>query len=275
MKELQMIACNIREDIVRTARDCSEGVHAGGSLSMAEILSVLFFHVMSVDPARPDWPERDRFVLSKGHGNVGLSAAMARKGFFPLEDLKRFDQLGAPLSMHIDKHRMPGVEVSSGSLGHGLPIAVGMAMAGKLDQAAWKVYCIMGDGELMEGSMWEALMAAAHYKLKNLTGIIDRNHFSLDGPTEEIMGLEPLVEKVQAFGWRVIEVDGHDVSALLAAFADDAPGDERPKMIVANTIKGKGISFLENKTSSHFAHFKPEQAEQALQDLAEARAKIQ
>lgn len=265
--ELQRIVRDIRGDVIRTTRDCSQGVHVGGSLSIVEILTVLYFSVLRVDPKNPDWPERDRFILSKGHGNASLSSAMARRGFFSLDDLNRFDELDAPLSMHIDKHRMRGVEISSGSLGHGLPIAVGAALAGKIDNVDWKVYCLLGDGEMMEGSVWEALMSAAHFKLHNLTAILDRNRFSLDGPTDEIMGLEPLAEKIKAFGWRILEVDGHDVKALLEAFAYEENGGMRPKMIIAHTIKGKGVPFLENKTESHFAHFTAEQADQALSEL--------
>ena len=267
IRELQDIAMDIRRDVVRTARDCDEGVHVGGSLSMAEVLAALFFHVLRLDPQNPDWPERDRFILSKGHGNIGLSAAMARRGFFPLEELDRFDLMHAPLSMHIDKHRMPGVEISSGSLGHGLPVAVGMALAGKLDKAPWKVYVVIGDGEMMEGSMWEAMMSAAHYKLSNLTAVIDRNRFCLDGATEDIMSLEPFVDKMRAFNWRVLEIDGHDMRSVVEALEDNDPSDERPKLIVANTIKGKGVSFLENTPKAHFAHMKPEEADRALAEL--------
>jgi len=267
IKELQEIAMDIRRDVIRTARDCNEGVHVGGSLSMAEILAALFFHVLRLDPQNPNWSQRDRFILSKGHGNVGLSAAMARRGFFPLEELKRFDLMHAPLSMHIDKHRMPGVEISSGSLGHGLPVAVGMALAGKLDKAPWKVYVVIGDGEMMEGSMWEGLMSAAHYRLSNLTAVIDRNRFCLDGATEDIMSLEPFVDKMRAFNWRVLEIDGHDVRAVVGAFEDTDPSDDRPKLIVANTTKGKGVSFLENTAKGHFAQMKPEEAERALAEL--------
>ena len=238
IKELKRMAVNIREDVVRTSRDCSEGVHVGGSLSMAEILSVLFFEVARLDPKNPKWEKRDRIILSKGHGNVGFSAAMAHKGFFPLEELKRFDMLNAPLSMHVDKHRMPGVEISSGSLGHGLPVSVGVALGGKLDKADWKVYCILGDGELMEGSVWEASMSAPHLKLDNLTAIVDRNRFSLDGPTEEIMALEPLAKKFTDFGWFVLEVDGHSVEELLKAF-NTPTVNGKPKVIIANTIKGQ------------------------------------
>ncbi len=273
IKELKRMAVRIREDIVRTSRDCSEGVHVGGSLSMAEILSVLFFEVAHVDPKNPKWEQRDRIILSKGHGNVGFSAAMARKGFFPLDELKRFDMLDAPLSMHVDKHRMPGVEISSGSLGHGLPVSVGVALGGKMNKADWKVYCILGDGEMMEGSVWEALMSAPHFKLDNLTAIIDRNGFSLDGPTEEIMSLEPLAKKLTDFGWFVLEADGHSVESLLKAF--NTPTESgKPKVIIAATVKGKGISFIENTTGSHFARFKPEQAEQALAELEKAMAAI-
>ena len=273
IKLLKRTAVQIREDIVRTSRDCSEGVHVGGSLSMAEILSVLFFEIAKIDPKNPKWEGRDRIVLSKGHGNVGFSAAMARRGFFPLDELKRFDMLDAPLSMHVDKHRMPGVEISSGSLGHGLPISVGIALGGKLDKADWKVYCILGDGELMEGSVWEAAMSAPHFKLDNLTAIVDRNRFSLDGPTETIMALEPLAKKFTDFGWYVVEADGHNVEDLLKAFNTKAP-QGMPKLIMANTIKGKGVSFIENTAGSHFARFKPEQAEQALADLDKALAEI-
>jgi len=273
INELRRIAIRIRQDVVRTSRDCSEGVHLGGSVSMAEILSVLFFEVAQIDPKNPTWDERDRIILSKGHGNVGFSAAMARRGYFPLKELERFDMLDAPLSMHVDKHRMPGVEISSGSLGHGLPISVGVALGGKIDKAPWKVYCILGDGELMEGSVWEAAMSASHYQLDNLTAIVDRNRFSLDGPTEEIMALEPLDEKFRAFGWFVVQADGHSVEDLLRAFSTVAP-QGKPKVILANTIKGKGISFIENTTASHFMRLKPEQAEQALAELEEAIAKI-
>jgi len=273
IKSLSSMAIRIRQDIVRTARDCSEGVHIGGSLSMAEILAVLFFEVARLDPQNPKWENRDRIVLSKGHGNVGFAAAMAHRGFFSVEELNRFDMLNAPLSMHVDKHRMPGVEVSSGSLGHGLSISVGIALGGKLDKAGWKVYCILGDGELMEGSVWEAVMSAHQYKLDNLTAIVDRNRFSLDGPTEEIMALEPLANKFNDFGWYVQEADGHNVADLLNAFHTPTKNGQ-PKVILAHTVKGKGVSFLENTTESHFARLKPEQAEKALAELDRTMAEI-
>lgn len=266
VKNLEHIAYEIRRDVIQTAYDCAEGVHIGGSLSLAEVYAVLFFSVAQLDPDKPKWIDRDRIILSKGHGNIGFSAAMARRGFFPLEELKNFDKLNAMLSMHVDKHRMPGVEISSGSLGHGLPIAVGTALGGKLDQAGWQVYCILGDGEMMEGSNWEALMSGAHYKLDNLTAIVDRNRLCIDGPTEEVMSLEPLADKIRDFGWQLIEVDGHDVEHLLDAFNCNHEAG-KPKLILANTIKGKGVSFLEGKVSSHFAHFNSEDLERALADL--------
>lgn len=272
--DLQLMANTIRTDVITTARDCPDGVHSGGSLSLAEILSVLFFSVLHIDPKNPRDPNRDRVVLSKGHANVGLASAMAHRGYFSVDELKRFNRLGAPLSMHVDMHRMPGVEISSGSLGHGLPVAVGMALAGKMDKADWKVYAIVSDGETMEGSCWEAMMAASHFRLKNLTMILDRNQFCLDGPTETIMSLEPYEEKIRAFGWRVLSVDGHDVAALLEAFADEEPDDDRPRVIVCHTIKGKGVSFLENTTASHFTQLKPDKAAIALEELAAARAVI-
>jgi transketolase len=271
---LRDIAMDIREDIVRMGRDVVGGVHLGGCLSLAEILAVLYFAILRVDPHNPDWPGRDRLVLSKGHGNLALCAALARRSFFPLEELRGFNTLGSPYSMHADMHRVPGVEASAGSLGHGLPISVGLALAGKIDAAPWRVYCILSDGEMMEGSSWEAMMSAAHYELHNLTAIIDRNRFSLDGPTEEIMSLEPLREKSLAFGWRTLKVDGHDVRHLLDAFAPAPAGNKRPTMIIADTVKGSGVSFLEGRTESHFAQLTPQQAEQALAEIGRARAPI-
>lgn len=266
IKNLESIAREIRRDVIKTARDCAEGVHIGGSLSLAEVYAVLFFSIAKLDPNKPNWADRDRIILSKGHGNVGFAAAMARRGFFPLEELKNFDKLNAMLSMHVDKHRMPGVEISSGSLGHGLPVAVGAALGGKLDQAKWQVYCILGDGEMMEGSNWEALMSGAHNQLDNLTAIIDRNMYSIDGSTEEVMSLEPLADKLRDFGWQLIEVDGNDVGQLLDAFKR-VHDMGKPKLILANTIKGKGVSFLEGKASSHFAQFSPEEADLALSEV--------
>ena len=263
IEELKQMAKLIREDVITTGRDCNVGVHIGGNLTIAELMAVLFFSVAHLDPKNVNWKDRDRIILSKGHGNVALSAAMARKGFFDLAELKKFDTFNSMLSMHIDKHRMPGVEISSGSLGHGLSVAVGAALGAKIDQAAWKTYCIISDGELMEGSTWEAILCAANYHLDNLTVIVDRNLFTIEGPTEEKMALEPLAEKLSAFNWFVITVDGHNIEELLAAFDAKSP-KQQPKFIIANTIKGHGIPSLEGKASSHFLKLSEEQVDEAL-----------
>lgn len=261
--ELQQIAYKIREDIITTGRDCEVGVHIGGNLTLTEIMSVLFFYKANLDPKNLDWEDRDRIILSKGHGNVALSSAMARVGFFSLDELKKFDTFNSMLSMHIDKHRMPGVEISSGSLGHGLSVAVGAAIGAKMNKADWQTYCIVSDGELMEGSVWEAIMSAGHFRLDNLTMLVDRNGFTIEGDTEDHMSLEPLDKKLEAFNWDVRTIDGHDIEALVEAF--DAPTqDRKPKAIVAKTIKGRGVPALEGKASSHFLRIKPEDAEEAL-----------
>lgn len=263
IQDLKLKATQIRKDILTTARDCESGVHVGGNLTLAEIMAVVYFHIAKVDPANPNWPERDRIILSKGHGNLALSSAMARRGYFPIEELEKFDTFNSMLSMHIDRHRMPGVEISSGSLGHGLSVAVGAALGGKIDHADWQVYCIISDGELMEGSSWEAILSAAHNHLDNLTVIVDRNNFTIEGGTEENLALEPLDEKIRAFNWMPLCVDGHNIEALLAAFAKKTDRG-RPKMIIAKTIKGQGVPSIEGKASSHFLKMKPEDAQAAL-----------
>jgi transketolase len=269
---LQKIADQISEDIITTGRDCKEEVHIGGNLTLSEIMAVLFFSVAQVDPENPKWKDRDRIILSKGHGNVALSSAMARKGFFSIDELKNFDTLNSMLSMHIDKHRMPGVEISSGSLGHGLNVAVGAALGGQIDKAGWKVYCIISDGEMMEGSTWEALMSAGNFHLDNLTVVLDRNNFTIEGDTEDNMGLEPLADKLNAFKWSVMTVDGHDIQQLLDAFVMETLG-RKPKFIIANTIKGRGIPSFEGKASSHFFKISAEDANRAIEKLQSAHSK--
>jgi transketolase len=263
LEELKKIANQIREDIITTGRDCEVGIHLGGNLTLAEIMAVLFFYKANLNPQNPKWQDRDRIILSKGHGNVALSSAMARLGFFDLDELKKFDTFNSMLSMHIDKHRMPGVEISSGSLGHGLSVAVGAALGAKMDRADWNSYCIVSDGELMEGSVWEAIMSAGHFQLDNLTMVVDRNGFTIDGDTEDNMSLEPLDEKLEAFNWDVRVVDGHDIEALVIAF-DTPTQDRKPKAIIAKTIKGRGVPALEGKASSHYLKIKPEDANEAL-----------
>lgn len=267
IQHLGLIAKQIRKDILITARDCASGVHVGGNLTLAEIMAVLFFHIAHLDPRNPDWPERDRIILSKGHGNIALSSAMARRGYFPIEELENFDTFNSMLSMHIDRHRMPGVEISSGSLGHGLSVAVGAALGGKMDLADWHVYCIISDGELMEGSTWEAILCAAHNHLDNLTVIVDRNDFTIEGRTEETLALEPLDGKMLSFNWMAMSVDGHNIEDLIEAF-EKKSNQGQPKIIVAKTIKGRGVSSIEGKVSSHFLKMKPEDAQAAI-DLLE------
>lgn len=266
--ELQKISKLIAEDIIVTGKNCDVGVHLGGNLTLTEIMAVLFFSVANLDPDNPDWEDRDRIILSKGHGNVALSSAMARRGFFPLSELEKFDTFNSMLSMHIDKHRMPGVEISSGSLGHGLSIAVGAALGGKVDNAEWDVYCIISDGELMEGSTWEAIMSAGHFGLNNLTVVVDRNNYTIDGSTEENMSLDPLDEKFRAFHWDVVEIDGHNIEEIYDAFNQHSSSG-KPKVIIANTIKGRGVPSLEGKASSHFFKMGSEDAQAALDLLGE------
>jgi len=269
VNRLKKLAFDYRETIIRLSHEQTFGIHLGGSLSLAEILTVLYFEIASVDPEHPDWPDRDRIILSKGHGNIGLLVTLAQRGFFPLSVLETFNQVGSMYSMHTDV-KVAGIEHSTGSLGHGLSVAVGMALVGKREEKPWKVYCILGDGESMEGSVWEALMSASHYGLSNLTAIIDRNRLSQEGTTQETMQLDPLSAKGQAFGWAVFEVDGHRIEDLLDSLKADPDG--KPKLIIANTIKGRGVPTLENIPASHFAHLDDQQVEIAL-DLIENEKK--
>ena len=269
IKHLKDRSFEYREKIIQISNQQKFGIHLGGSLSLAEILTVLYFQVARVDPERPDWPDRDRIILSKGHGNIGLLVTLAQRGFLPFSVLDQFNQFGSMYSMHTDV-KVAGVEHSTGSLGHGLSVAIGMALVGKRENKPWKVYCILGDGECMEGSVWEGFMSAAHYTLDNLTAVIDRNHLSQEGTTQETMELNPLAAKAQAFGWTVIEIDGHNIEEVLQAFNADFLG--RPKLIIANTVKGRGVTSLENKPGSHFSHLDDEQTKIAV-DLIQSEKK--
>jgi len=270
IKQLENLALDLRQQIVQIARDCPVGIHVGGSLSIAEILTVLYYDVMNIDPDDPDKADRDRFILSKGHANAALVSVLAMRGFFPVKELASFDTLGSPYAMHADRH-IAGTECSAGSLGHGLPIAVGMALTAKMDSLSWKTYATVGDGEMQEGSIWEALMSANQFKLNNLTVLLDRNRFSLDGPIKDIMTLEPLADKVKAFGWHVLEVDGHSVGELRTALAVSS---DRPKMIIANTTKGRGLPFLANMTKSHYARLDDAQLKTALDIINAERVSL-
>lgn len=259
-------ANEIRKDIIRMLGEAGSG-HPGGSLSAADIVTVLYFHELRLDPERPDWPERDRFVLSKGHAAPVLYAALAERGFFPKEELMTLRKLGSRLQGHPDMRKVPGVEMSTGSLGQGLSVANGMALAARLDQRSYRVYALLGDGELDEGMVWEAAMAAAHYKLDNLTAFVDHNGLQIDGPIAEVMSPEPVADKWRAFGWHVINIDGHDLNQIVDALNEAKTVKGKPTMIVAETVKGKGVSFMENQVGWHGVAPNPDEVTRALAEL--------
>ena len=241
--------------------------HIGGSLSVMDLLTTLYFHTMKVDPQHPRDPGRDRFVLSKGHCTPALYAVLALRGYFPPEDCKLFRSIQGHMSGHPDMRHVPGVDMSTGSLGQGISAAVGMALAGKLDQAPWRVYAVLGDGEVEEGQVWEAAMAAAKYRLDNLCAFVDVNGLQIDGKTADVMPSEPLDAKFAAFGWNVLQVDGHDYAAIAAALDKAAACEGRPTVILARTVKGKGVSFMENDPGWHGKAPNDEQYEKAMAEL--------
>jgi transketolase len=243
--------------------------HIGGCLSIADLLAVLYGSVLRIDPARPDWPERDRFVQSKGHAAAILYAVLAERGFFPVSMLERYCRDGSELYGHVTNPSLPGVEVSTGSLGHGLPIAAGMALAAKREGRAARVFALLSDGELDEGSTWEAVLFAAHHRLDNLVAIVDYNKIQSFGAVADVLDLDPLAEKWRAFRWGVREIDGHDLDAVAAAFAALPFEAGRPSVVVAHTVKGKGVSFMENDLGWHY---KAPDAEQLARALAEIGA---
>lgn len=256
----------MRQNIVKMLTEAGSG-HPGGSLSAADIVACLYFWEMRHDPEKPAWEARDRFILSKGHAAPVLYSALAESGYFPKEKLISLRQLGSPLQGHPDMRKLPGVEASTGSLGQGIGWSVGMALGLRLDQLDSRVYVLVGDGELQEGLVWEAVMAAAHYGLENLTAIIDHNGLQIDGPIEKVMSPEPVADKFRAFGWHVIEIDGHDIPAILEALNQARTNRGKPTAIVAATVKGKGVSFMENSADWHGAAPSKEQGEQALKEL--------
>jgi transketolase len=259
-------AWKIRRSVVQTTLWAGGG-HIGGGLSQADILVILYFHYMNIDPQNPEWEERDRLVLSKGHGGVGYAPVLAEKGYFSAELLKEFNHTGSPFGMHLDRLKVKGLDASTGSLGHGLPIAVGLAMGAKLHKKPWRTYCIMGDGELAEGSIWEGAMAASHFKLDNLTGFIDRNKHCIDGCTEEVMAIEPIKEKWASFGWNVLEVDGHDFRQLGEAIEKAQLTPDKPTVINCLTVKGKGVDYMEGKPEWHYGGLDTKMAEEALNSI--------
>jgi transketolase len=268
IRELKAKAIQIRMDLLKIIHRAKTG-HTGGSLSNTDILTALYYRVMKIDPRNPKWEERDRFIASKGHSVESLWCILADLGFFPKEELGTYSQFGTRLIGH-PNNKVPGIEMNTGALGHGLAISVGMALAAKRDGKSYRVFCLMGDGEQAEGSVWEAAMAGAHYKLDNLVGIIDRNRLQISGSTEDVMGLEPLEEKWKAFGWHVVSIDGNDMASLIEAFEAIPEVAGKPTLIMANTVKGKGVSFAENVP--HWHHHVPndEELEKALAELSAA-----
>jgi len=258
-------AREVRQRLVQMIYE-AKGGHIGGSLSSVEILVSLFFHAMRYDPRQPDSQERDRFILSKGHSVEGYYCVLAKAGFFPEEELSSYGKFGSFLYGH-PTCKVPGVDVPSGSLGHGLGVACGMALAGKRDGASLRVFVLIGDGELAEGSIWEAVMAAAHFGLDHLVAVVDCNKLQISGPTREIMSTQNLAQRWQSFGWEVREVDGHDLDALNRVF-DEVPWQVgRPQVLLAHTIKGRGVSFMENVASWHHGEMSPAQYEAAMREL--------
>lgn len=266
LKQLKKNATLIRKHIIEEVHSAASG-HPGGSLSCTDILTVLYFHEMRVDTQNPKWEDRDRFVLSKGHCAPALYGALAEKGFFPKEELLKFRHIDSYLQGHPSMKDVPGVDMSTGSLGQGISAAVGMAMAGKLDNKDYRVYTILGDGEIQEGQVWEACMAAAHYKLDNLTAFLDHNGLQIDGKITDVMSPETVEEKFKAFGWKVINVNGHDYAQIIEAIEEAKKAKGVPTMIVADTIKGKDVSFMENAAGWHGTAPNKEQRDQAIAEL--------
>jgi len=250
MEDLQKIALNIRKNILKMIYTASSG-HPGGALSCVEILTALYFSEMNVDIKNPHEKNRDRLILSKGHASAALYATLAEKGFFNKEELIGFRNINSNLQGHPDMKKIPGVDMSTGSLGQGLSVANGMALAGKLDEKDYRVYCIIGDGELEEGQIWEAAMTSCHYKLDNLCVIIDNNNLQIDGKITDVMNVTPIDEKFKSFGFNVINSKGNDIDEIITAFNKARYAKGRPTVIVAKTVKGKGISFMENQVAWH------------------------
>ena len=264
--ELELTAYKIRRDAV-TAVHSAASSHPGGSLSIADILAVLYFDEMNIDPNNPKNPDRDRFVLSKGHCAPALYGALAERGFFPVEDIKTFRHVDSYLQGHPDMKGVPGVDMSTGSLGQGICAANGMALAAKLDGKSYRVYTILGDGELEEGQVWEAAMFAPHYKLDNLTAFVDFNGLQIDGDITKVMNPTPIDKKFEAFGWNVITINAHDMDEIKNAIAAAKATKGKPTVIIAKSIKGKGVSYMENQASWHGSAPNDEQYEQAMKEL--------
>lgn len=271
MEELAERARWIRREAMRLIAIARSG-HYSSTFSCAEILAVLYYRVLRLDPSRPDWPERDRFIMSKGHAAVGLYPVLADRGFYPASELDDYTRVGSLFADH-PQLAIAGVDFGSGSLGHGLSAGVGMALAGRLQGRGFRVHCMLGDAELNEGQIWEAAMCASHYRLGNLVAVVDRNGMGLDGFTEEVLGIEPHADKWRAFGWEVVDVDGHNVAALAAAY-DALPdvGHARPTVLIARTVKGKGVSWMEHSRVWHLGALVGEDYDVAMRELNGAGA---
>ena len=270
MKDISFLkekAKEIRKSIVSMITEAKSG-HPGGSLSATDILTALYFSEMNVDPTNPKMEGRDRFVLSKGHADPAIYATLAEKGYFSKDELMTLRKFGSRLQGHPDMKKLPGIEISTGSLGQGLSVANGMALNAKIFDENYRTYVVLGDGEIQEGQIWEAAMTAAHYKLDNLCAFLDSNNLQIDGNVSEIMGVEPLDKKWEAFGWNVIKIDGHDFEQILSALDKARKCKGKPTMIIAKTIKGKGVSFMENVCGFHGVAPTLEELERALAELA-------
>lgn len=268
--ELHAASVSLRQDIIKMTCAAGSG-HPGGSLSVIDILLVLFFREMRLNPDMPGAPDRDRFVLSKGHAAPALYAVLAARGFFRQELLKTLRKLGSPLQGHPDMRKVPGVEISTGSLGQGLSIANGMALAARLTKSAQRVYVVLGDGEIQEGQVWEAAMTAAHYRLDNLVAFVDNNGLQIDGSTKQVKQVDPIGAKFESFGWHVLAVDGHDLEAIAACLDEARQVKGKPVMIVARTVKGKGVCFMEDQVDWHGCAPSPAEMEAALKSLADTK----
>lgn len=271
--ELQITANEVRKGIVTAVHSAKAG-HPGGSLSAADIFTYLYFEEMNIDPKNPKKPDRDRFVLSKGHTAPGLYSTLAQRGYFPVEDLKTLRHLGSYLQGHPDMKHIPGVDMSSGSLGQGISAAVGMALSAKLTNDDYRVYTLLGDGEIQEGQVWEAAMFASHYQLDNLCVLVDNNGLQIDGNIKDVMSPYPIDEKFKAFGFHVINIDGHDFDQIEAALNEARSVKGQPTAIIAKTVKGKGVSFMENQASWHGTAPNDEQYRQAMEELGQQLAAL-
>lgn len=266
IKELEKIAANIRTGIIKAVSAAGSG-HPGGSLSAADIVTVLYFHEMNIDPKNPKMKNRDKFVLSKGHAAPLLYAALAEKGFFPKEDILTLRKINSKFQGHPDSKKLPGIETSTGSLGQGFSMSIGMALAGRVDNNDGRVYVLLGDGELQEGLVWEAAMSAGHYGLDNMVAIVDWNGLQIDGRNSDVMTVEPVADKFAAFGWNVMQIDGHNYTEIIGALAHARSYKGKPTAIIAKTHKGKGVSFMEDEAGWHGKAPDAEQTAQALKEI--------